>query len=208
MSRLRKRDVESEIEQVEESQESQGSITGMIGGRALRERSISNSSMSRGLGSRSISGASVISVKSSTSSTKIETVDGDKIIDAICKREDINIASVVCVFEDNTNQRFVPSNTQFSFNPHDSTQKNEVKTKLSKIRTQALNLGISYKVSVLSGWTDYPTITMVGGASMGYTTRRFPPANIATSWLKTSTKKPRKPRSKKPKTNETLKFGA
>ena len=84
--------------------------------------------MSRGLGSRSISGASVISVKSSTSSTKIETVDGDKIIDAICKREDINIASVVCVFEDNTNERFVP-NTQFSFNPRDSTQKNEVKTK-------------------------------------------------------------------------------
>jgi hypothetical protein len=37
---------------------------------------------------------------------------------------------------------------------------------------------------------------------MNYT--RFPPANIATSWLKTSTKKPRKPISKKPKLNETF----
>ena len=43
MSRSRKRDVESEIEQVGESQESQGSIMGMIGGMVLRERSISNS---------------------------------------------------------------------------------------------------------------------------------------------------------------------
>jgi hypothetical protein len=200
MSRSRKREAESEIEQVGDSQESQGSITGLIGGMALRERSVSNSSMSRGLGSRSVSVASVISVKSSTSTTKIVSVDGDKIIDAVCEREDINIASVLCIFEDKTNERFVPPNTQFSFNPRDDTQKNEVKTKLSKLRGQALNLGVSYKVSVLSGWTDYPTITKVGGASMNYTTRRFPPANLATSWLKNSTKKPRKPRTKKVKT--------
>ena len=133
--------------------------------------------------------------------SKIESVDGDKIIDAVCERKDINIASVLCIFEDKTNERFVPQNTQFSFNPENGTQKNEVKAKLSKLRSEALKLGVSYKVSVLSGWTDYPTITKVGGASMSYTTRRFPPSNPATSWLKNSTTTARKPRTKKFKPN-------
>ena len=120
-------------------------------------------------------------------------------IDAI-GATDANIATIMCVFEDKDKERFVATNTQFSFNPQELVQRNEVKTKLAKIKEEAMKWKATYEVILLSGVSRSRTITKVGGASQNYTTKRFPPSSVATSWLKNAEKKARKPRTKKART--------
>ena len=141
--------------------------------------------------SRQNSGASVISVESE--------VDVESKIDAI-GATDANIASIMCIFEDKDTERFVATNTQFSFNPQELVQRNEVKTKLAKIKTEALKWKASYEVILLSGVSRSRTITKIGGASQNYTTKRFPPSSVATNWLKNAVKKVRQSRTKKART--------
>ncbi len=189
MSR-RKRGVE------EEEGMSQESLSGAIGKMGLRSTSGSLPV------SRQNSSVSVISIKS-------EIDDGSQNIDTVA-RDGCNIATISCVFEDNTKQHLAPQNTQFCFNPQDDVQMTEVKAKLAKIKQDAVKLKAAYKVIVLSGTTQFSTITKVGGASMNYTTKRFPPTDP--SWLKNTVKKARKVRvgtaPKKMKVSGTFTFGA